>query len=401
MSKKPSSRRTIDKGRVIPPPHFAPGRIRVTRPLSRGSSREAYEKFLAFVFDHGQVYNSYLATEPERELFWSESQQGVISYVRRGKHVFCGGGLIAPAEHREQLLQEFLEFTRELSLRPVFFDIQDDVVDLFRDAGFKATKIGEDALVDLESCSFAGKPYEWVRRQTNYCKRNGLVTAEVRREELSPAEWSEILAEVHEVATASISDKPQSKEMRFVVGRLGDHEMGLRRLFVARSDHGRGRIEGFVVLNPMNGGTRWATEIYRYCPDAVRGTIAFVMHQLMEQLKAEGVEQVGLCMIPGRNCEQRIEGDAWLIRSVFTVSKKLLNGVFDAAGLEHFKTRFRPRFENLYVCTPPVPSIGSFWTFFQITGVMHLDLRSLLRVASNRFQKREVRKKLSRSIGSE
>lgn len=393
---KPIPQRTaLDKGRVA-----KPTRRGSDAPVAHGyspltSSAKTLQDLQAFVFEHGQVYNSYLATEPGREIFWSSEEQGMVSYVRRGRHVLIGGGLIAPPEHREELLRQFLHFTREYSLRPVFFDIQSDVVTLFREYGFKATKIGEDALVDLPDCTFAGKPFEWVRRQSNYCQRNGLVFTEVRPSEFSDDDWSSVLGQVHEVADVSLAGKPQSQEMRFVVGRLGEHELGLRRLFIARSDDGKGRMEGFVVLNPMDGGSRWATEIYRSRPDAVRGTVAFLIHQLMLQLKAEGVQQVGLCMIPGRNCEQPNDGDAWLIRHIFCASKKLLNGVFDAAGLEHFKTRFRPRFEDLYVCTPPRPSIGAFWTFFQETGVMHVNLRNMLRVAAGRFRKRTSRKQLS------
>ncbi len=399
MPKRPSPRQTRDKGQVSPVSRRATRDTGVVRPTSPAADRASDARLKAFVFEHGQVYNSYLATEPGRELFWSENGQGVISYVRRGRHVLCGGGLIAALEHREELLTEFLRFTREFSLRPVFFDIQRDVVKLFREVGFKATKLGEDALIDLKDCTFAGKPYEWVRRQSNYCRRQGLVVSEVQPNRLSSDEWTQTLAEVLEVSAVSLGEKPQSQEMRFVVGRIGEHELGLRRLFIARSDNGQGRSEGFVILNPMSGGARWATEIYRHRPDSVRGTVSFVIHRLMEQLKAEGVEQVGLCMIPGRNCEQPIDGDAWFIRRCIGFSKRMLNGVFDAAGLEHFKTRFRPRFEDLYVCTPPRPSLGSFQTFFQVTGIMHVNLRNLLRVAVRRLRHRDTRKQLSRSSG--
>ncbi|MCA9074628.1 MAG: DUF2156 domain-containing protein [Planctomycetaceae bacterium] len=395
MAKTPSRRPSFEKSRVTKPVRrtsVAPPSI---RDLSTESVTQTLQHLQKFVFEHGQVYNSYLATEPSRELFWSTDGQGVVSFVRRGRHLLCGGGLIAPPEHRAELLRQFIGFTREYGLRPVFFDIQSDVVPLLREYDFKATKIGEDALVDLQDNTFAGKPYEWVRRQSNYCQRHGLHVTEIRPSKLSPDEWSSVLNEVQQVADASLEGKPQSQEMRFVVGRLGEHELGLRRLFIARSDEGRGRIEGFVVLNPMAGGRRWATEIYRYRPDAVRGTVAYIIHQLMLQLITEGVQQVGLCMIPGRNCEQPNEGDAWLIRNVFSYSKRLLNGVFDAAGLEHFKTRFRPQFEDLYVCTPARPSIGAFWTFFQETGIMHINLRNMLKVAAGRLRKRTSRKQLA------
>ncbi len=73
--------------------------------------------------------------------------------------------------------------------------------------------------------------------------------------------------------------------MRFFEGRIDDHELGLRRLFIARSGNGLGRIEGTsVVCNPMDNGSRWSTEIYRHRTDSVRGTVAFLFHHLMQQL---------------------------------------------------------------------------------------------------------------------
>ena len=52
-------------------------------------------------------------------------------------------------------------------------------------AGFQATKWGEEALVDLPDCTWSGKDYEWVRRQSNYCRRQGLVGSRVPARGLS------------------------------------------------------------------------------------------------------------------------------------------------------------------------------------------------------------------------
>jgi phosphatidylglycerol lysyltransferase len=234
-----------------------------------------------------------------------------------------------------------------------------------------------------------------VRRQSNYCRRQGVVAYETRADGHAPDQWARTLAELREVAAASLTRKIQSQGMQFFEGNIDHHDLGRRRLFVARGDGGLGRIEGFVVCNPMHGGTRWSTELYRHRPDAVRGTIAFLFHHLMQAMQDEEVRQVTLCLDPGRNSSTPRPGDSWQVRRLLQFNEKYMSAVFDVAGLRHFKGRFRPRFENLYVCSRPDVSIGSLWAFVNVLGSFQIDVQKLARVVADRFRKRHSRKTLS------
>src|SRR5262245_22590507 len=259
-------------------------------------------------FRYGECYDSYLATEPERELFWSRNRDGVVSYVRRGRNLLAGGGLLTAPERKEELLHDFIEMAVRDRRRAVFHNICDHDLPLFRKLGFEVTKWGEEPIIDLDTCRWVGKSYEWVRRQTNYCLRQGLTASAVSPEALTAQQWSRTLSELLEVSAESLQKKPQNREMQFYVGQLVHHPLGLRRLFVARGDHGAGRIEGFVVCNPLQNGSQWAAEIFRHRQDGVRGTIAFLLHQTANQLQAEGVHGLSLCLIPGQRCSIPPEG---------------------------------------------------------------------------------------------
>src|SRR5262249_5972455 len=153
--------------------------------------------------------------------------------------------------------------------------------------------------------------------------------------------------EVLDVAAESLETKPQAGEMKFYEGRLGDHPLGRRRLFIARADHGAGRIEGFLVCNPLRNGTRWAAEIYRHRSDCVRGTIPFLFHTAMQQFQAEEVQGMSLSIIPGLHCGARQPGESfWLHYGLWSI-EKWFNPAFDIPGLLHFKSRFRPAYETL------------------------------------------------------
>src|SRR5262249_52242970 len=217
----------------------------------------------------------------------------------------------------------------------------------------------EEPIIDLDTCRWVGKSYEWVRRQTNYCLRQGLTAFEVRPEALTAQQWSRTLSELLEVSAESLQKKPQNREMQFYVGQLADHALGLRRLFVARGEHGAGRIEGFVVCNPMRNGSEWAAEIFRHRQDGVRGTIAFLLHQTAKQLQAEGVRRMSLCLIPGQRCSTPLEGDSFLIRRGLSLMEHGFGWAYDIAGMRHFKSRFRPRYEDRYLCSLPGISVGT------------------------------------------
>jgi phosphatidylglycerol lysyltransferase len=356
---------------------------------------ESSEAFRDFVVAHGQYFDSYLATEPGRLRFWSRDCSGLISYTRRGRYVLVGGGLIAPESRKANLLGEFVEFGEREGLRLGFHNIGETDLPLFSEFGFQITKWGEEPVIDLGDRTWAGKQFEWVRRQSNYCRRQGLVAYEIHPDRLARDQWSRTIAEVREVAAASLARKIQSNGMSFFEGNIDHHELGRRRLFVARADGGLGRIEGFVVCNPMYNGKCWSTELYRHRPDSVRGTIAFLFHHLIDAMQTEGVGQVTLCLDPGRNSSTPRPGDSWQVRRLLEFNEKYLSAVFDVAGLRHFKGRFRPRFENLFVCSRPDVSIGSLWAFVNVLGSFQVDFRKLARVIADRVRKRHSRKTLA------
>jgi lysylphosphatidylglycerol synthetase-like protein (DUF2156 family) len=71
-------------------------------------------------YRYGHVYDSYLATEPGRTEFWSRDRYAALSYIRRGRHLLVGGGLLAAADRKKQLLREFVEFASHRRRRVVF-----------------------------------------------------------------------------------------------------------------------------------------------------------------------------------------------------------------------------------------------------------------------------------------
>jgi phosphatidylglycerol lysyltransferase len=133
----------------------------------------------ATAYRFGRSYDSYLVMDLDRKYFWSSGGRAVLGFVLQGLQAVVIGGLIGPDEAREALLTEFMDHCRRHGWTACFGLVPEHDLPLFDRYAFQSTKIGEDALIDLRHCTWRGKAYQWVRRQTNYCQRQGLVCLEI------------------------------------------------------------------------------------------------------------------------------------------------------------------------------------------------------------------------------
>ena len=348
--------------------------IVIASPRSRSRSVADPQELLEdLAFRFGRTYDSYLSLEPGRQQFWSRDRSGVVSFVKVGRYLQIGGGLLAAPEDKPALLAELVAWAGQRGLFLSFYNLLDDDLPLLRQHGFQVTKWGEEAVIDLEDCTWHGKAFEWVRRQSNYCQRKGLVIAEYQSDLLSPEEDEALLAEMHEVAAEPLKSRPQHADVRFVEGAFDPEHLGRKRLFVARSEGGEGRVEGLLVCNPAEDGRMWAFELYRHRNDAVRGTVAFLMHHVSQLMREEGVAQVSMCLIPGQGCGQPQPGDSAMTRWGLLIGSRYCSFLFDTAGVAYFKSRFRPRYEDRYIGAWPRQTVGSAWAFVRALGVLDID----------------------------
>jgi phosphatidylglycerol lysyltransferase len=70
-------------------------------------------------------------------MLYSKQRQGVVSWVRRGRYMLVGGGLIAPTPHRRGLLQQSMRKMRRQKQQVAFHNISEENLPLYRELGFQ------------------------------------------------------------------------------------------------------------------------------------------------------------------------------------------------------------------------------------------------------------------------
>jgi phosphatidylglycerol lysyltransferase len=346
-------------------------------------------------FEFGRVYDSYFTTENGWKRFWSAEKSGLVSYRRLRKYINVIGGLLARADEKPRLLQEFMDFARPFKATVTFCNVEEQDLELFKSHGFHVTKWGEEPIVDLQTCTWTGKPYEWVRRQSNFCRRAGITVVEHHPDDMSQASWDALMSQIRSISQELLGTKAHADHIQLVEGQLEVGVWGRRRLFVAYSPGVSRRIEGFVIALPMLDGRRYSFEMYRHRPDAVRGVVPHIFHEAMLRMKSEGVESVSLCLLPGLGSEEQTGLKNIIRHKILMFCMQHLKFPFDFAGLYHFKSRFRPRYEGRYVCTYPKSTPLSTLAFFKLTGLLTFNWRQIGKSLMQMVFKRNERRNLA------
>ncbi|MEZ6133180.1 MAG: DUF2156 domain-containing protein [Planctomycetaceae bacterium] len=328
----------------------------------------------SLAYRYASVPESYDIAVSDGHVLQSPCGKGAMSVLVDGKFWHVSGSLLAP----EPLKPDMIRMLRQISecsrkTIAVYNVSQTDALS-FQRQGFVVNKFGEEAVLTPSRINWKGGQYEWVRRQTNYCRRAGLDVAEVTDRDEQCAMAQTLVSIMSEDLAGRTFDKP----LRLLEGEFRPGDLQRRRLFVARSADGR--VEAFLACSPIDGGRSWAFETYRKRNRATRGVTAFLFRTVIDQLKDEGAESISLCLIPGRNvANSEIKPGDRRIQRLMSLWYSRLDFVFNARGQDHFKSRFRPHYVSRYLCVAPCNSLTSLWSFLKTTGALNCNVRNLLK----------------------
>jgi phosphatidylglycerol lysyltransferase len=352
------------------------------------SAKAALEQL---AFQYGESPDSYLAVEPHRKCFLSSDHSAAVSVIESGRYLHISGGILAPPDSRSRIIAQLTEYAKHSRCLIACYSIGERDRLLFEEAGWEVTKFGEETTLKLASLQWTGKPYEWVRRQSNYCRRMGLIAKEVNRPTMSEASWTQMATELFEIQKDDLQHRFYSQELNLLVGKLQPDQLGRRRLFVAENTT-TGQIEAFIVANPMRGGKAWAFEMFRKRQHATRGAIPFLIKSITELLRAEGVEEVSLCILLWKDILNfKGKRTSQLVRWALVFGYHVGNSIYRTKGLSHFKTRFRPDLSNSYLCVTPRSTVFSTISFLCVVGALSFNARNAARMVWNSLFRRTPR----------
>ena len=278
---------------------------------------------------------SYMGLREGTEIFSTEGGEALLG-LRISSGVAVGLGSPIGLESRmEAVMGAFRRWAGKRGLLAAMCGLRGEHVRAAEAAGFDVTSVGDEATVDPRDVDLRGRPWREVRASLNRSRRRGLGFRW-----LSKGESELVGSRLNEVARAWL-DKKALPELDFAVGGVGSIRDPDARVGVA--EDATRQVLGFVTWVPSKDG--WMLELLRYWPGYMAGLADFLVASSLLEFRDEGCAYASLSGTPMANGG----GRTVLGRATLAAVRRLARPGYDFEGLRHFKQKFNPVWEPLYL----------------------------------------------------
>src|ERR1700752_445438 len=326
-------------------------------------------KLDSWVRSYGTSSSSYVLLEGPKSYFTSPGVDGFLAYqVSGGVAVISGDRVCEPQEAR-QLIRNF---TKAMMMPVGAYQVSPLLLEAFRQEGFADVQIGKEAIFDLNRFSLAGGQMELVRAATNKARREGVVVSEHHPSAEGP---DSINDELGEISAAWLKCKG-NQELGFMLGSIGLDRPSAKRYFIARAGNGTGRIEGFIVCEPIYGRRGYYLDVTRRRFDAVRGTMELLTAESLRLLREEGCEMASMGLAPLALLDDPDLLDHPLLARLMQFVYERVNINYDFKLLYRYKAKYHPHiWEPRYFCfNQRRLSLGMLYGVIQVRNALTLEM---------------------------
>lgn len=324
-----------------------------TTALDRAQARTLVE-------EHGHDTLSYFALRRDKSYFFSPSRRSFLAYGVVGGTALVSGDPVGDGAEFAALLQSFRLEARGRGWRVAILNASRELLPLYRAAGFRAIKVGQEAVVRPADFSLEGRPIRKVRQSVSRLRRAGYTTSVLGEGELTPSLRRE-LSRVSEEWRGSWPERGFSMAMDELFGDAGT-------LFViARDEHGV--VGGFLHLVPSPASGGYSLSAMRRLRATPNGLMEFLVVEALAWTRINGAPEVSLnfCVF----ADLLRAGDRSLSGRLARHGLQSLDRVFQLERLLSFTGKFFPEWRPRFLCVERISD-------FPLVGLSYLRAESLL-----------------------
>jgi phosphatidylglycerol lysyltransferase len=258
---------------------------------------------------------------------------GLVVYGLAGRTAVVLGDPIGPSESAPRVFADFLAQCRRLDRVVVVYQASQAGRSRLVEAGFRLFKVGEEAVVDLQSFDTTGPRRANLRHTITRCRKDGVVfhwfPAGI------PEELSSLLDDLEAVDAEWC--KKAGPEMGFTISHFQRRALERQPICVAAGADGRALACASFSRTGVDGG--WVLDLMRRTPDGPPGAVEACIAEAAAAFRAAGARTLSLGLAPLANLDR---SSPLFEERLLSIGGRLVHRWYDVAGLARFKNKFDP-----------------------------------------------------------
>jgi len=284
------------------------------------------------VQNYGSSALDYFKYYPDKLLFFSND--GFLAYKIQGSYaVVLELPICSSKEAILPLIEEFEKYCYGNGLRTFYYRVSESSLEMFRRLKKKVLVIGQEAILDLDTFSLSGSKMHPLRNAINKAKKTGY-TFHIYPPEIKDG----VLQKLQHVSDQWLKT-PGKKEMVFSQGMFIP-EM-IEKTTVLSIENEEEKIVAFLNIIPDYVKGEGTYDLIRMTEDAPTGIVYFLLTEMFEWMKQQGLSKVNLGMVAFAGID---EAKTVTEKSMKFAQEKL-------RSLQHFKGQFqfKDKFDPVWV----------------------------------------------------
>jgi phosphatidylglycerol lysyltransferase len=277
----------------------------------------------------------------DKALLFSPSGNAFLMYGVEGRSWVALGDPIGPEDEVTELAWHFREEADRHGAWPVFYEVGTDRLPLYIDLGLTLLKLGEAAVVPLDSFTLEGGHRKGLRRTIKEVSRHGVTFCVV-----PPEGVRELLPELKCVSDSWLEEK-HTREKGFSLGRFDERYIERFPIGVVRV---AGKAVAFANLLSSGDSKEVSLDLMRYSPAAPAGVMEYLFIELLLWGKGQGYKQFNLGMAPLSGLQNRTLAPLWSRAGALLYRHG--EHFYNFRGLRQYKEKFDPSWEPRYLASP-------------------------------------------------
>lgn len=282
---------------------------------------------------HSTSTEDYFKLWPLDKSYIWHNDTAFVAYKVSGGTAFVLADPIGPDNARWQAFTTALMYFRAHGWRVCVLMVTAESRTAYQASGLKMLPIGSAAVIDVQTFAERTVRGKWWRWQMNRAVRNGLAY-----EQAVPPHSVQLLSELRAVSDAWLR-RAGHQEQSFAMGYFDEAYLQSCTVHLVRD--ATGRVVAFANQMPALGAHAQATvDLIRFVPDGPDGSMPVLMSHVITALHKQGtIRTFDLGFVP----LAKLEGP------IASLTRRLLQRRYSAAGLEQFKDKFAPDWQKLYI----------------------------------------------------
>ncbi|MCA1936212.1 MAG: phosphatidylglycerol lysyltransferase domain-containing protein [Asticcacaulis sp.] len=280
---------------------------------------------------------AWLALTGDKHILWNEARTAFAMYGVAGRNWVVLSAPVGPPEEVQKLGWRLKEMAALANAKLSIYRVTTEFLPLAIDLGLRPFKIGEEALVPVQSFDLAGKKGYSFRQVWRKFEQ-----AEAQFEVLHPEAVETHLPRLKAISDAWLEEK-KGKEKGYSLGYFDPDYIRLTPIAVIRIG---GEIMAFANLWAAEGRTSLSLDLMRYAPEAPPNIMEYLFLRLIFYARDEGYQWFSLGMAPLGGLEARPLSPMWnkIAALIYAYGGEMYN--FD--GLRAYKEKFKPVWKPIY-----------------------------------------------------